>query len=166
MKSHTLLLLALVLTAALAAPAAAQDGTRPLPLPEDVASIDGIVRAFYDVVSGPAGEAPDRARDESLHLPGASIGMISRDAGGQPVYDRLDLDEYHRRYGGVRAQPFYEWEVDRETQRIGNLAHVWSTYALGTSPEGPVLRRGITSMHLFFDGERWWIAGWVDHVLE
>jgi hypothetical protein len=156
-------LFTLALAAWLAAPAAAQDDAAALPRTADVATIDGIVRAFYDVVSGPAGEAPDRARDESLHLPGASIGMVSTDADGRPVYDRIDLDEYYRRFGGVRPQPFYEWEVDRETQRIGNLAHVWSTYALGTSPGGPVLRRGITSMHLFFDGERWWIAGWADH---
>lgn len=164
MKSLPLFTLALA--AWLAAPAAAQDGAAGLPRAEDVATIDGIVSAFYDVVSGPAGEAPDRARDESLHLPGASIGMISRDPDGQPIYDRIDLVEYHRRYGGVRPQPFYEWEVDRETRVMGSLAHVWSTYALGTSPEGPVRRRGITSMHLFFDGERWWIAGWMDHVLE
>jgi hypothetical protein len=159
-------LLTLALAAWLAAPAAAQDGAAALPRTEDVATIDGIVRAFYDVVSGPAGEAPDRARDESLHLPGALIALVASDSDGQPVYDRIDLDEYYRRFGGVRPQPFYEWEVDRETRVAGSLAHVWSTYALGTAPGGPVLRRGITSMHLFFDGERWWIAAWMDHALE
>jgi hypothetical protein len=161
MKPISAFPLLLVLAAAL--PAAAQEDSGALPRTEDVTSIDGIVHAFYDVVSGPAGEAPDRARDESLHLPGAVIMMVSRNAEGVPAYERFDLEEYHRRYGGVRMQPFYEWEETRETQQVGSLAHVWSRYALSTTPGGTPLRRGVTSMQLYHDGTRWWIAGWADH---
>lgn len=35
--------------------------------PDDVATIDGIVRAYYEVVSGPAGESVDLERDRTLH---------------------------------------------------------------------------------------------------
>ena len=42
------------------------------PRPEDVASVDAIIGAYYDVISGPAGEAADVARDRSLHHPDAS----------------------------------------------------------------------------------------------
>ena len=41
------------------------------PRPADVSSIDGIIRAYYEVVSGPAGVAPDMQRDRSLHHPKA-----------------------------------------------------------------------------------------------
>jgi hypothetical protein len=33
--------------------------------PQDVSSIDGIIRAYYEVVSGPAGAAADAQRDRT-----------------------------------------------------------------------------------------------------
>ena len=35
--------------------------------PKDVSSIDAIIDAYYEVVSGPAGESVDAARDRFLH---------------------------------------------------------------------------------------------------
>ena len=43
--------------------------------PADVASIDAIIDAYYQVVSGLAGQPADRARDEHLHHPSALIGI-------------------------------------------------------------------------------------------
>ena len=53
--------------------------------PADVATIDGIMRAYYEVVSGPAGAAPDRVRDESLHMPGAHVGLARQTPGGTAI---------------------------------------------------------------------------------
>jgi hypothetical protein len=39
------------------------------PLEDDVSSIDGVIRAYYGVVSGPAGFEYDHERDRSLHAP-------------------------------------------------------------------------------------------------
>ena len=39
------------------------------PRSEDVESLDGIIAAWYDIVSVPAGETPDWARDSTLYLP-------------------------------------------------------------------------------------------------
>src|SRR3989442_7259768 len=39
------------------------------PRPEDVASVNGIIKAFYEVISGPAGQPPPWARDRSLYIP-------------------------------------------------------------------------------------------------
>jgi hypothetical protein len=153
------LLLPLLLAAAL--PAAAQDAPR-YPLQADVETIDGIVAAFYDVVSGSAGEAPDRARDESLHLGGARLGITAQRPGGRAELETMDLEGYHARYGGARPGPFYEREIHREVRRYGSLAQVWSTYEASASPGGPPMFRGVTSMQLFHDGERWWIAAWFD----
>lgn len=52
---------------------------------------------------------------------------------------------------------FYEWETAREEHRFGTLAHVWSSYEAGHSPDGPVIRRGVNSIQLSNDGARWWI---------
>ncbi len=40
-----------------------------LPLSSDIETLDGILTAYYEVVSGPTGESADRARDHSIHLP-------------------------------------------------------------------------------------------------
>ncbi len=128
--------------------------------PADVATIDGIMRAYYEVVSGPAGAAPDRARDESLHMPGAHVGLPRHTPDGGTAIDMTTLAGYYERHGGVRQAPFYEWEIGRQTRQFGNVAHVWSTFAVGDAP-GAAKRRGVTSVQLYFDGTRWWIAGWI-----
>src|SRR5204863_3551613 len=41
--------------------------------PRDVESIDAIVTAAYDVISGPAGKKRDWDRERSLYFPGARL---------------------------------------------------------------------------------------------
>lgn len=140
---------------AIATPVAAQQHD-----PADVATLDGIIEAFYDVVSGPAGERPDRERDRYLHHPDALVGMVViRD--GKPAIRSMSLDEYHDAFGGARTAPFYEWELHRTVQRFGAITHVWSTYASSRTPRGEIFARGINSIQLFHDGDRWWIMGWI-----
>lgn len=146
---------ALTLLAAFTTPLAAQQHE-----PADVATLDGIIAAYYDVISGPAGESPDRERDRFLHHPDALVGIVAiRD--GSPELRTMSLDEYHDAFGGARTTPFHEWELRREVQRFGQIAHVWSTYASSREPGGEAFARGINSIQLFHDGERWWIMGWI-----
>ena len=144
--------------ASLASTLPAQEGRGPDPA--DVASIDAIIDAYYQVVSGPAGQPADRARDEDLHHPSAVSGIPARGDDGQPTIRMITLGDYHDSFGGERQQAFYEWEINRETQRFGNVAHVWSTYASSRSPGGEIFARGINSIELYWDGDRWWITSW------
>ncbi len=143
--------------ASFASPFEAQENSHN---PADVASIDAIIKAYYEVVSGPAGESADRARDEHLHHPSALIGIPTRGDDGQPTIRMITLSQYHDDFGGARQQPFYEWEINRETQRFGNVAHVWSTYASSREPAGEIFTRGINSIELFWGSGRWWITSW------
>jgi len=127
----------------------------------DVRTIEAILRAYYEVVSGPAGAEPDRARDEFLHHPNALIGMPVRDSSGAESLVAMSLAGFYERFGGVRSEPFYEWEIARRVERFGMIAHVWSTYASSDRPGGEPLSRGINSIQLYFDGTRWWIMGWI-----
>jgi hypothetical protein len=38
---------------------------------------------------------------------------------------------------------------------------VWSTYASSREPGGEPLSRGINSIQLYHDGQRWWIMSWI-----
>lgn len=128
--------------------------------PQDVGTLDDIIRAYYEVVSGPAGGIPDRARDKTLHLPNALVGVPGPAKDGVSQLITMTLDDYHDRFGGPRSEGFYEKEIHRVVQRFGNLAQVMSTYASSTTPEGEAYARGINSIQLTWDGKRWWIVSW------
>lgn len=136
-------------------PGAAQEAR-----PEDVSSIDGIMRAYYEVVSGPAGEPSDVARDRSLHHPQAWVAIAGTDAQGKPIVNVMTLADYHGD-NAPREEGFWEWETDRVTSRSGNMVHVWSSYAISRTQGGEPYSRGVNSVTLFHDGTRWWIMGWM-----
>ncbi len=70
-------------------------GGRPAADPADVATLDDIIRVYYEVVSGPAGESANRARDQTLHLPDALVGVPGQDEDGKPILVTMTLDDYH-----------------------------------------------------------------------
>src|SRR5215469_14094644 len=55
----------------------------PAAKPEDVRSVDAIVGALYDVISGPKGQARDWDRFRSLFLPDARLIPIRAGSGAQ-----------------------------------------------------------------------------------
>ena len=129
--------------------------------PSDVGTLDDIIRAYYEVVSGPAGALPDRARDQSLHVPGALVGVPGVDENGVPQLMTMTLDDYHDSFGDARAEGFYEKEIHRVVHRFGNVAQVWSTYSSARTPGGEPFDRGINSIQLTWDGTRWWVVSWI-----
>jgi hypothetical protein len=129
--------------------------------PEDVATIDGVVKAYYDIVSGPAGEARPWARDRALYLNLPSFRFVSLDvkAGGAVEVMAMDHAQFAE-WADVDfvKEGFFEQETHRVTQRAGNLVHVMSTYESRRTPDGPVIAHGVNSLDLIWDGKRWWIA--------
>jgi len=130
------------------------------PRPADVATIDGIIQAYYEVVSGPTGERADVDRDRSLHHPHAWVAIAGADSSGKPIVRTMTLEQYHGN-NAPRREPFWEWETDRVVHRFGNMVHVWSSYASAHRPGGEPFARGVNSITLFYDGQRWWIMGWM-----
>ena len=128
--------------------------------PDDVATIDGVIRAYYEVVSGPVGGVADSARDRTLHHPNAWVAIAGVTPAGERILRVLTLDEYHAN-DTPRRQAFWEWETDRVVQRSGNMVHVWSSYASARTPDGEPFARGVNSITLYHDGTRWWIMGWM-----
>jgi hypothetical protein len=128
--------------------------------PADVASIDAIVSALYDTISGPAGPR-DWARLRSLCLPGARLIPCRRPAGGSATEARvLSVDEFIKLAEvSTRTQGFFEREVHRRLDQFGATAHVFSTYESRHDKTDPrPFVRGINSIQLFFDGKRWWVV--------
>ena len=145
---------------ATAAPAAAaQAAPAPEPRKEDVASMDAIIAALYDVISGPAGQARDWDRFRSLFVSGARLIPTGRTPEGVARITVSDPDGYIARSGNALSQGFFEKEVARKVDRFGGIAHVFSTYeARRKADDTQLLARGINSIQLFNDGKRWWIV--------
>lgn len=134
----------------------AQDlSSRVLPKPDDVKSLDSILVAIYDVISGPAGDR-DWNRFRSLFVPEARLTSATRRDGG-PVR-LLDVEGYARGAGGYfKTHAFYESAVVNRVQRFGNIAQVFGSYASRNAPNEKPFARGINSIQLFNDGSRWWV---------
>jgi hypothetical protein len=123
---------------------------------EDGKSIDSIIHAMYDVISGPAGER-NWARFHSLFLPEATLATVLH-KDGQVRYEVMTPDDYVRNAGGYFQQhAFYESEIARHTEQFGNIAHVFTTYASRHELKSEPFERGINSVELLNDGTRWWI---------
>ena len=126
-----------------------------------------MVQAWYDIVSGPAGEARNWSRDSTLYSPGVRFVIVGAGADSVEHATVTDHGTFARESTpGFEKNGFYEGEIHRETQRIGNVAYLLSTYEWRRTPDGPVGGRGVNSISLFFDGTRWWItqAMWSDET--
>ena len=152
--------LAFALLAALASapavPVAAQEAD-----PADVATQDAIIEALYDVISGPAGQARDWDRFRSLFIPeGARLVPTGVGPQGNAGHTVLTPDGYIERAGrSLEANGFFEVEIGRTTEAFGTIAHAFSTYeSRRNADDAEPFARGINSIQLFHDGDRWWIA--------
>jgi hypothetical protein len=142
------------------APAAAPAASTPAANPADVASIDAILAALYDVISGPAGQKRNWDRMRSLFVPGARLMPTGRRPDGTGGMQVWTVDEYISRVGPrLEEMGFFERELARRTERYGNIVHAFSTYDSKRAASDPQpFARGINSIQLWNDGRRWWVV--------
>jgi hypothetical protein len=154
------LLLALCLVPAAARPQTAAPAAAPSAAPADVASMDAILAALYDVISGPAGKKRDWNRMRSLFIPEGRLISTGKRQTGEVAQRVMNVDGYISASGPfLEEKGFFETEVARRVETFGNVAHVWSTYEARNKAEEPKpFMRGINSIQLYNDGKRWWIV--------
>lgn len=142
------------------APAPQSEMTPPPANPADVGSIDAIMAAVYDVISGPAEKKRDWNRMRSLFVPGARlIPTGPRQAGGYGSRVLTVEDFISRSSVALQKEGFFEREVSRQTDQFGQIAQIFSTYESRHKADDPnPFVRGINSFQLMNDGTRWWIV--------
>ena len=125
----------------------------------DVATLDAILRAMYEVISGAAGAPRDWTRERSLYLPGARLMPVVSRPGETPHVRVLSPEDYIRRVEPIFAtEDFWERETGRQVETFGRIAHVLSHYESLRDPKGAPFERGTNSVQLFYDDSRWWIV--------
>ena len=128
-------------------------------LASDVSTLDGIMHALYEVLSGPAGKPRDWERYRTLFVEGARLMPVVAVAGEKPHVRQLTVEDYIRRVEPIFAvEDFWERETDRQAEVFGRLAHVLSAYESLRRPDAPPLEQGANSMQLFYDDSRWWVV--------
>jgi hypothetical protein len=151
MRDMRVLLLCLIAGSLLAA-------DTPKAKPEDVQSMDSIVAALYDVISGPAGQKRDWDRMHSLFIPeGRLIALRTTPEGTQTRV--MTVDDYVARSGKIlETNGFFESEVSRKTEEFGGIAHIFSTYESRHAVREKPFARGINSIQLMKDKDRWYVV--------
>ena len=142
----TLALAAATVPVSAQAPAADKPGVAADPA--DFGSIDAIITAVYDVISGEAGEERDWNRFRSLFDTEARLIPTA------PAQDEAEfsaqmwgVEDYIERAGpSLAASGFFEVESKRVMELFENIAHVFSTYESRRTPDGEVFMRGINSI--------------------
>jgi hypothetical protein len=141
-------------------PTAQTTPTTPAANPSDVASMDAIIAAVYDVISGPAGKKRDWDRMRSLFITGARLIPTGPRQSGGFGSRVLTVEDYITRSSELlEKEGFFEKEVSRETDAFGQIAQVFSTYeSRHKVDDAKPFARGINSIQLMNDGQRWWIV--------
>ena len=125
---------------------------------DDVQSVDGIISALYDVISGPAGER-NWSRFSSLYKDQATMGAISEAEDGSLRFFAMTPDEYRERNDEYfKKNGFWEEEMGREVFRFGEMATVHTAFKIKSAKDGKVTRRGVNTVQLVYDQGRWWIT--------
>lgn len=127
--------------------------------PEDVASVDALVNAYYDSLCGRAGgRRAHNRRYASLFAKTAWVVTPTlRTEEGKMIPNARPIADWMTRYPDERDRDFYEWEVARRTEQFGHMAQVFSTYENGPKDRAEPNRHGITSFELAHIDGRWWI---------
>lgn len=132
----------------------------------DVDTVEHLVAALYDVISGPAGQR-DWERFRSLFLPDGRIGVVRPQTAatkdkparkGDTVF--LTPDMYAERDDPYfKAHGFFERGIANRVEEFGNLAQVWSTYESRNAKEDKQpFTRGINSIQIVYAQGRFWVA--------
>ena len=133
----------------------------------DVVSIDAIVRALYESVSGAGLQSFLRMR--TLFRPDARLMPMTKHPDGSIGLVAHNVDEFIAlAQKALQSQGFHEREIARRVEHYGSVAHVFSTYESRRSPTDLApFARGINSIQLVEQDGRWWIASilWQDERL-
>jgi hypothetical protein len=137
-----------------------QTGPQAAPAdPADVESIESIISAYYEVISAEKDVERDWGRFLSLF---ASEGrfVTTRTVGESIATMTLtpqQFIQFNQSY--FSSTGYFEVEIHRQVDRFGNIAHIFSTYeSKHTAADPEPYSRGINSIQLMSNGERWWIV--------
>lgn len=126
----------------------------------DVITIDSIIDAYYDVISGSSQDPWQFERDKFIHSDNAVIIRLDDEGNAQ----FLSLEAEYIPLALSPKEDFYEIELKREVSKYGNIAQVWSAFEIRTEPDVSTNIRGLNSIQLHYEKGRWYIDSWTTQM--
>lgn len=132
----------------------------PAANPADVATLDAILAAVYDSISGAKGQPRNWDRFRSLFIPGARLVPTGKRQNGETAARVLTPEEFIASSGKfMEEQGFFEHSIANHIETFGNIAHAFSVYeGRHDTKDAKPFVRGINSIQLMNDGQRWWVV--------
>ncbi len=124
----------------------------------DTKTIESTIAALYEVISGGPDVPRDWDRFKNLFKPEGRLIPTRKDDQGNLVIRALTPDEYVALFTSRIPTGFFERELNRKVEEYGTVVHVFSTYETRDKKEGPATNRGINSIQLFKDKDRYYIV--------
>ena len=115
----------------------------------------GIPAAIDAAISGPADK--ERACMKVLLIPEARMIFVSLGADAAPSYTLLSLDDWIARTKARGNEIQEEKQLKFHIERYGNIAHLWSSYALRSGSKH--VARGINSIQAIKKAGGWRVTG-------
>jgi len=143
---------AAILAGALAGSATAQTPDAGCALPSEP---QGIPAALDAAITGPADK--DRGCMKALFMPEARLMFVSLGTDGTPTYRLETLDDWIARVKARGHAELEERQLKFHIERYGNIAHLWSSYALHS--DGKQVARGINSIQAIKEAGGWQVTG-------
>jgi hypothetical protein len=127
--------------------------------PDDVASVDSIIKAVYDCISGPKGQKRDWPRFKALFSSKGSLMAIAKRPNGDPVQAFMTPDDYASRNSAyLEKEGFFEKETKRKVFTSGDIVQVFSMYeSRHLATDKKPFDSGTNALQLFSDGKRWYV---------
>ena len=125
-----------------------------------VQTLDSTIETLYAVISGEAGEKRDWDLFRYLFITDAKLIPTVTSPEGKVSYRAMTPDGYVESSGKwLETNGFFEKETNRVTESYGSLTHIFSSYdSFRSESDEKPFARGINSIQLMNDGERWWIV--------
>ncbi|NOS55588.1 MAG: hypothetical protein HOP37_04950 [Cyclobacteriaceae bacterium] len=125
---------------------------------QDVKTEDAIIKALYEVISGEAIKPRDWDRFRFLFKPEGRLIPTRKSDTGDLTIKPLTAEEYVQLFKSRIPTGFFERELSRKSESYGTVTHAFSTYETKEKKDGPVTNRGINSIQLFKDKDRYYIV--------
>ncbi|TNJ43054.1 hypothetical protein KFZ70_11770 [Tamlana fucoidanivorans] len=124
-----------------------------------VFTIDSTIKELYNSISGEKDVPRNWKQFKFLFRKDAKLIPSGKDKNGKWKTLYMSPDDYIKSSKDwLVSNGFIEREIKRKVERFGNIAQVFSSYECyhNNEEERPFMR-GVNSIQLLNDGQRWWI---------
>ncbi|MCB0278382.1 MAG: hypothetical protein KDD94_02715 [Calditrichaeota bacterium] len=123
----------------------------------DVKSVNNLLKAYYDTVSGPKEKKRDWARLKNLFHPDAKLIYSYWTKEHKNELLQMTVDEYISKLGYTETKGFFENELYTDIKTFSSVIHVASTYEFKLG-DNSAQGKGFSSYQLLYDGNRYFIV--------